>query len=178
MFTDTQKQKLLQLARQSIQTFLQDKKILEPDGFNDEIYQKHLGAFVTLHEGNGDLRGCIGTFDTKDPIYKNIINYAVIVAVEDNRFTPVTLTELNHLKLEISVLTEMQTCTYDEIKPGEDGVYITYKNRNATFLPQVWEDIPDKDSFFRHLKMKAGIPLDIPNQDLDIKKYQAIVFHE
>lgn len=178
MFTLTEQKELLTLARNSIKFFLEDKKLIDDYLCKNDNFKKQLGVFVTLHEKDGALRGCIGVMKTRGQLYETIIRHAILAAVDDNRFTPVTIKELPNLEIEISVLSEMQPANYEEIVPKQDGVIIKHNNKSATFLPQVWDEIPDKETFFDHLKQKAGIKSEIANEDLNIKTYQAFIFNE
>ena len=120
------------------------------------------GCFVTLTE-NGMLRGCIGYILPQEPLYRAIEDNAQNAAMRDWRFTPVRSDEVDKIKIEISVLTEPQPLRFNspedllgKLQPYEDGVVLKIGSRSATFLPQVWEQIPDKVEFLNHLSEKAG----------------------
>jgi AmmeMemoRadiSam system protein A len=125
------------------------------------------------------LRGCIGNIEPTTPLWDAIADNAVSAAIHDVRFAAVTKDELKNLTIEISILTPPQQCSLDEIKPGEDGVVISQAGRKATYLPQVWEQISDRDQFFSSLCEKAGLPSDCyKNSQIKFYKYQANAFHE
>lgn len=150
---------LLELARKTV-----EEKSRE---FNGEPHKDTLekqGCFVTLTI-NGQLRGCIGHIIPVYPLYQGVIENAFAAAFRDPRFLPVSSKELTLLKYEISILTLPVVVEYSSvtelesiIQKEKDGIIIEHKNLSATFLPQVWKDLPDFDSFFSHLCMKAGLP--------------------
>jgi len=117
---------------------------------------------VTLTE-NGELRGCIGHILPQESLYQAVEDNARNAATRDPRFPPVQPGEAGKIKIEISVLTEPQPLRFsspedllNKLKPDEDGVVLQIGSRGATFLPQVWEQIPDKVEFLNHLSEKAG----------------------
>jgi AmmeMemoRadiSam system protein B/AmmeMemoRadiSam system protein A len=120
------------------------------------------GCFVTLTE-NGALRGCVGNILPAGPLYRAIMSNAQNAALRDHRFMPVQASELDRIEIEVSVLTEPEPLDFkdsqdllDRLQPGEDGVILKIGDRMATYLPQVWEQIPDKQEFLRSLAVKAG----------------------
>ncbi len=119
-------------------------------------------CFVTLTR-NGALRGCIGHLWPKVPLWAAVIENARAAALFDPRFPPVSASELGEIAIEISVLGEPRPVEFhspDELlnllQPGHDGVILECGGRRATFLPQVWEDLPDKTVFLNRLCQKAG----------------------
>lgn len=125
--------------------------------------QSHQATFVTLTL-HGRLRGCIGSVVAHRPLIDDLISNAVSAAFKDPRFPPLTSAEAEEVKIEVSLLSNPVAVEYrdaDElsriIRPGKDGVILRLGNHQATFLPQVWEELNDFDSFFSHLGMKAGI---------------------
>ena len=134
-------------------------------------------SFVTLRR-YGDLRGCIGSLEPFRPLGEDIAENAVAAALHDRRFSPVEAYELKTIEVEVSLLTpsEPLACEdeYDamrKLRPGIDGVVIEYGQRRATFLPQVWENLPDVPIFLRELKRKAGLPADFWHPDLRLRRY-------
>lgn len=120
-------------------------------------------TFVTLTL-YGKLRGCIGSIIAHRPLIDDLISNAQSAAFNDPRFSPLSLEEFDKVKIEVSLLSDPEAVEYrdaDElsriIRPGQDGVVLRLGNYQATFLPQVWEELSDFDSFFTHLGMKAGI---------------------
>ena len=148
--------------------------------------EKDGAAFVTLTTGSNDqLRGCIGSLSAYQPLYKDIIANAQSAALRDPRFNPLSLDELEKIKVEVSILSEPQPLLYhsiedlrEKIRPDIDGVVLEYNGYRATYLPQVWEQLPLFDSFFASLCQKAGLPGNCLEKYPDIKTYQAIKYKE
>jgi AmmeMemoRadiSam system protein A len=134
-------------------------------------------SFVTLRRG-GDLRGCIGSLEAHRPLGEDIAANAVAAALRDRRFPPVAAFELPSLAVEVSLLqpSEPLACTDEDdamrqLRPGIDGVVIEYGGSRATFLPQVWENLPDAPMFLSELKRKAGLPAGFWHPDLRLRRY-------
>jgi AmmeMemoRadiSam system protein A len=163
MLTDNQKKTLLKLARQAIATYLQSGEMLSADLDNlPGNLSEPQGTFVTL-ELDKQLRGCIGNLTPIEPIAQNVINNAINAAFKDPRFQPVTSAELQEIKIEISIISPLKHLAYHDsedllkkIKPGQ-GLIIHEKLASATFLPQVWQELPEKQDFLSHLCAKAGL---------------------
>jgi uncharacterized protein len=121
-------------------------------------------SFVTLTEGRA-LRGCIGSLEARQPLVDDVRINAVAAAIRDPRFPPVDAMELEQISIEVSVLSppspldiEGFAGAYDALRPGVDGVIVEVGTRHkATFLPQVWEELPHPADFLRHLWLKAGV---------------------
>ena len=138
-FTEKQKHTMMSIAEWSIQESLTTGKRDElPNKFEiDPVLKSPCGVFVSVYV-KSDLRGCIGTFSEKEPLYKNIQQMAVQAAVDDNRFKPVKERELNQLQIEISVLSPRERIEGpDDIVIGKHGIYMIHGIRRATLLPQV-----------------------------------------
>ncbi len=121
-------------------------------------------TFVTLTQ-NGELRGCIGSLEAHRPLREDVKTNALAAAFRDPRFAPLTADELARTRVEVSLLSPMQPIDFrDEedairqLRPGTDGVLLEYGWERGTFLPQVWEQLPEPRDFFAHLKRKAGLP--------------------
>lgn len=179
---------LLKLARKSIEYYLTYRSILPIDERDipfDNLKRKG-ASFVTIETKYGNLRGCIGSIIPYRPLYEDVIHNAVSAAVSDPRFPPLTLEELPNVKIKVSVLTYPKPLIYkdwkdllEKLKPFEDGVIIKYKNHSATFLPDVWEEIPEKELFLSHLCLKAGLPPDFWKTGLlEVYTYKTILFSE
>jgi AmmeMemoRadiSam system protein A len=142
-------------------------------------------CFVTLTK-KGALRGCIGHIQPQEPLYRAVADNALSAATRDFRFAPVQADEVGQIKIEISVLTEPQPLAFDspedllaKLKPGEDGVVLTIGPRSATFLPQVWEHLPDKVEFLNQLSRKAGHePSAWRGKDTSVSIYHVEAFGE
>lgn len=157
---------MLNLARQAIEYFLKSTVALEisEDDLPSEKLKQNLSCFVTLTIA-GKLRGCIGHLEASQPLYKDIIENAVSAAFSDYRFKQMTTGELPNLDIEISILSESTPLNFTspqdlltKLKPNIDGVVINKDGQGATFLPQVWEELPDKQKFLSSLCLKAGLP--------------------
>jgi AmmeMemoRadiSam system protein A len=120
-------------------------------------------VFVTLRHGT-QLRGCIGTLEATHPLVAAVARFAWHAAFRDARFPPLQEEELPRLHLHLSILSPPEPMHVDseadllaQLRPGEDGLLIEDGPYHATFLPSVWENLPDKTEFLRHLKRKAGL---------------------
>ncbi|MFH1223841.1 MAG: AmmeMemoRadiSam system protein A [Pseudomonadota bacterium] len=136
------------------------------------------GTFVTLTVG-GNLRGCIGQITPESSIEETIKENAVSAAFYDPRFEPMNGDEFYKIEIEISILSVPQKNTIENVKQDVDGVIIKKGGRSATFLPQVWEDLPSRDEFFSHLCMKAGLTMDEwKKSSLEVYTYTVEHFNE
>ncbi|MBD3798342.1 MAG: AmmeMemoRadiSam system protein A [Epsilonproteobacteria bacterium] len=141
-------------------------------------------TFVTLTENNR-LRGCIGSLVAHRSLIDDLISNARSAAFRDPRFKPLAPEEIDQIRVEVSLLTPPQKVEYtsiDElrtlIRPQVDGVILRLGNHQATFLPQVWEDLDDFDEFFAHLGHKAGLGSDPLSYEPEIYTYQVEKFKE
>lgn len=185
--TEKDKEFLLNLARSSIKYFLENEKIIDFDKnkLQSKKFEEKHATFVTLTENN-NLRGCIGNLEPINPLYLDVIKNAVYAAFYDSRFPKLESDELNKIKIEISILTNPVKISYSspedllrKIKINKDGIILKYKNHQATFLPQVWEQLPRKEQFLSHLCMKALLPHDFwKTCKAEIYKYNVISFEE
>ncbi|MEJ5173214.1 MAG: AmmeMemoRadiSam system protein A [Hydrogenothermaceae bacterium] len=179
---------LLKVARFSVEYYLKTGKILliKQEDIPYENLKKLGASFVTLETKKGSLRGCIGSIIPHRPLYEDVTRNAISAAVSDPRFYPLSLDELTNIKFKVSVLTYPQPLHYhnwidlfNKVEPFKDGVIIKYRNHSATFLPDVWENIPEKDEFFAHLCLKAGLPKDCYKKyKLEVYTYRTISFSE
>jgi AmmeMemoRadiSam system protein A len=141
------------------------------------------GCFVTLTE-NGVLRGCIGNIAPRDALYLAVVDNARNAATRDPRFLPVRPDELSKIKIEISVLTDPLPLNFNspedllnKLEPGQDGVVLRIGPYGATFLPQVWEQLPGKVEFLNHLAQKAGCaPEDWRGRNVSVSIYHVEAF--
>jgi len=175
----TEKKELLNIARKTIESYLQHNKIPEFKIDSEALSQKR-GAFVTLKK-NGELRGCIGRVVADMPLYVVVSNVAVDSAVNDPRFEPLNYRELKDIEIEISVLTPFEKIkNLNEIEVGKHGLMIRKGFSSGLLLPQVpleygW----DKETFLKHLCLKAGLEQEsYLDKDVTIYKFSAIVFNE
>jgi AmmeMemoRadiSam system protein A len=171
---------LLSIARKTIQQYVTNRTVPWMD--KNQLSPNLLipaGAFVTLSEF-GALRGCIGSFQATEPLYRTVQSMAVAASTQDPRFDPVNPSDINRLKIEISVLTPMKKIkSIDEIELGKHGIYIKKGGKSGTFLPQVATDTRwTKEEFLGHCSQdKAGIGWD-GWKDAEIYIYEALVFGE
>jgi MEMO1 family protein len=121
-------------------------------------------CFVSLHR-DGELRGCIGALEPRGTLYQELLSCARAAATRDPRFDPVTLEELPDLDVEVSVLAPVEPLAaaseedaLRRMRPGVDGLVLQAGGRAATFIPAMWEQLPDPGDFLRHLRRKAGLP--------------------
>ncbi len=180
LLTEKDKADLLGIARLSMETYV-NKGItpkLKTDAFSDTL-KTPCGAFVTLNK-EGELRGCIGTFDPHEPLYDVVQQMAVAASSRDYRFSKVKKEEFDSIELEISVLTPMRKISsIDEIELGKHGIYIKKGSSNGTFLPQVATETGwSLEEFLGYCsREKARIGWD-GWKEADIYIYDALVFHE
>lgn len=177
---------LLDLARKAIKRHLEtgDKPEVDETEVPDSLKEVK-GCFVTLNK-NGNLRGCIGHIEPQEKLYKCMIDNAINAAVNDRRFSSVTSSELEQLDIEISVLTvpqELEFSSGEELKQKlrkkVDGVILKRGFHQSTYLPQVWEQMPDKEQFLTRLCRKGGMNGDCwQNTNTKVLTYQAFVFSE
>lgn len=172
---------LLRLARASIATALGRRM----DAAEDAPGLQAPGAcFVTLTQA-GQLRGCIGSLQARRSLRADVQANAVAAALHDTRFAPLSLAELDHTDIEVSVLSPMQAMHFAseanalaQLRPGVDGVVFEFGHHRSTFLPQVWEQLPDPRDFMAHLKRKAGLSADFWDADVRLQRYTVHPWHE
>jgi AmmeMemoRadiSam system protein A len=177
---------LLTLARQALETYVRSGKTIHPDTgqLNDEVVRQG-ATFVTLHKHH-QLRGCIGTLLAYQTIYEDVIEHAIAAGTQDYRFPRVQENELADLHYEISILSNPSPITYsspedllNQLRIGIDGVVISSGFQRATFLPQVWDSLPDKEEFMNQLCRKMGVRANAwRNSKYDISLYQVQEFAE
>jgi hypothetical protein len=177
---------LLKLARESMTNAVTGKQKSDIDSALIPDRLKEKGAsFVTLTI-EGDLRGCIGTLEAFQPLYRDVQDHAVQAALEDYRFPPVTEVELPLISIEISHLTAPVPLPYNIpadlpklLKPNLDGVILKDGFRRATFLPQVWDQLPEAGMFLSHLCQKMGSAPDLWRRKvLEVSIYHVEEFSE
>jgi AmmeMemoRadiSam system protein A len=152
---------------------------------DDDAFQAQCGVFVTL-KIRGRLRGCIGSLVGSEPLDEGVRVNTLNAAFNDPRFNPLTEAELDRVSIEVSVLTESRPLKYEsaadlisKLRPTIDGVTIRQGFDSATFLPQVWEQLPDAQAFLSHLCVKAGMPGDAWRRgELEVETYQVQCFEE
>ena len=177
--------RLLELARSTLECRLLGSGEVSRTGLDDETLQQQCGTFVTL-KINDVLRGCIGNLEADGPIVDSIERNALNAALHDHRFTSLTADELGNVHIDISILSKPERLDYrggeelvNKLRPLVDGVILRLGQKSATFLPQVWSQLPDPGTFLEHLSHKAGLsPLLWKKEHLDIYTYQVQCFEE
>jgi len=142
-------------------------------------------SFVTLTVA-GRLRGCIGALEAYQPLAADVVEHAAAAALEDPRFPPVRPEELPHIHVEVSRLTPPRLLDYQtpedllaRLRPNVDGVILGDRSRRATFLPQVWEKIPDPAEFMDNLCYKLGVETGAwRHKQLQVQTYEVEEFYE
>ena len=150
------------------------------------VLAKDGAVFVTINtKPNEQLRGCIGSLQAHRPLYKDIILNAQAAALRDPRFEPLTPKELNNITLEVSILSKPQIVVYKDIEdlknkihPFEDGIVLKYEDKHATYLPQVWEQLPKFNDFFSSLCSKANLKSTCLLSHPEISTYQVKKYKE
>jgi len=165
---------LLKLARDAIAEHLGYTPIERLQA--DWLHQPG-ATFVTLTK-NKELRGCIGSLEARLPLIEDVQNNAVAAAFHDPRFDPLTESEYAEISIEVSLLgtPEPLNFTYEDealsqLVPDRDGVILEMGHHRATFLPQVWSQLPIPSEFLAHLKNKAGLPPDYWSDELHLSRY-------
>jgi uncharacterized protein len=176
---ETARAELLRLARYTLESYIVSGRIPEYDTEDPGLLQS-AGAFVSLHEGE-ELRGCIGQIAPDQELYRVVQSCVLSAALEDTRFTPVTLEELPRLNLEISVLSPMQRVEdVGEIEVGKHGLYVSRGAWRGLLLPQVATEYGwSREMFLANTCRKAGLPENAWKEpSTSIQKFDAQVFGE
>ena len=135
------------------------------------------------------LRGCVGTLDAQRPLARDVSANACAAAFQDTRFKPLTQEEFARIDIEVSLLSTPKRLRFEDhadliarLRPGVDGLILEYgdekADKRATYLPQVWESLPDPDRFIASLKQKAGIAQDTDTRRCRVKRYTALKWRE
>ncbi len=183
VLTEQQGQTLLKIARMTIAGNL-GLEVKKNDS-QETVPDIECGTFVTLKK-NSQLRGCIGNLQAADSVTEGIKRNARSAAFHDTRFSPLTTEEFEDIEIDISVLSQAQVLEYSDgsdllskLRPGIDGVILKLGAAGATFLPQVWEQLPDAEQFLGRLCRKAGLAETAwQNSHPQIEVYQVQCFEE
>jgi AmmeMemoRadiSam system protein B/AmmeMemoRadiSam system protein A len=173
---------LLAIARNSIEAAL---GVAAPERLPDASWLKAARAsFVTLTQ-SGALRGCIGSLEAHRPLGEDVSHNARAAAFSDPRFAPLTLDELARTRIEVSLLSTPKPLAFADhadliaqLRPGEDGLILEYGDARGTFLPQVWESLPDPELFIAELKRKAGLSPGVSTSKCRIQRYRVLKWKE
>ena len=155
------------------------------DSDRDLPWLREPGAvFVTLRR-DGQLRGCVGSLAAVRPLIEDVRENVVAAAFRDSRFSPVEPRELDDLEIEVTELSAPEPMTFTDeadalaqLRPGEDGVVLRWGRRRATFLPQVWESLPEPEIFLAQLKRKAGLKEEFWDDGVVLERYRARKWRE
>lgn len=175
---------LLQIARQAMSQALHvQHDPVKLDDSMDWLYQPG-ATFVTLMR-YGELRGCIGTLLTRDPLIDDVRSNAVSAALHDARFLPLTADELDTVNVEVSLLSKLEPLHFvsekdalAQLRPTIDGIVLEYGAYRSTFLPQVWEKLPEPALFLAKLKSKARLPEDFWAAEISLSRYTVSKWRE
>jgi AmmeMemoRadiSam system protein B/AmmeMemoRadiSam system protein A len=172
---------LLSIARAAISRAL--NLPLETDETAPWLAEKG-ACFVTLTQ-QGELRGCIGTLQAHRSLLDDVKNNAVSAALRDPRFPPLSAQELNLTSIEVSLLSPTQAIVFNneadalaQLRPGVDGIVFEFGRYRSTFLPQVWEQLPQPTQFMAQLKFKAGLPVNFWAEGIKLSRYTVTKWHE
>jgi AmmeMemoRadiSam system protein A len=184
--TEEEGRQLLKVAKETIrQALFGSESEGSPEPVSSPKFSERHGTFVTLTINRG-LRGCIGHIIPQETLIEGVRVNALNAAFRDPRFRPLSKKEFEQIKIEVSVLTEPRPLVYSnaadllqKLRPRTDGVIIKQGYHQATFLPQVWEQLGDKKAFLTHLCMKAGLSGDAwQHEELEVLTYQVQAFEE
>ena len=149
-----------------------------------EALAEPAATFTTLRRGAA-LRGCCGTLEARQPLAADVSHSAYRAAFRDPRFDPLARDEFQGIDLEVSVLSPMEPMQVadesdllDQLQPGVDGLVIVEGMRRATFLPKVWESLPEPQQFVAQLKLKCGLPQDYWSPRLEFRRYRTRIYAE
>jgi uncharacterized protein len=172
------RRRLLDVAEESIWHGLNHERPMPVDPEQEpEALRARRATFVTLGH-DGTLRGCIGTVEPIRPLVEDVAYNAYAAGFRDPRFPPLSEAELAGLDLQISLLTPPEPITFrseaeliKQLRPGVDGVILHDTGHRGTFLPAVWESVPEPREFLRRLRIKAGLPPDRWSDTLQVERY-------
>jgi AmmeMemoRadiSam system protein A len=177
-FTADEQESLLLIAYQSIRSGLDTRRAAEIDvaAYPPRLSAKR-ASFVTL-QAAGKLRGCIGSLEPRMSLVADVSHNAYAAAFRDPRFPPLRTDEISTLSVQVSVLSvptlldfESPSTLLAQLRPGIDGLILQERALRSTFLPSVWESLPDPERFLEHLKLKAGLPVDYWSTSIRFWRY-------
>lgn len=174
---------LLHIAADSIHTGLREGHATAPRLETlPEVLCQPAASFVTLHHRDR-LRGCIGSLEAREPLAQSVADNAFNAGFRDPRFPELTAVELADLELDISVLGTPEDLVFSDeaeliaqLQPGRDGLILEAGGRRGTFLPSVWDSLPEPGDFLRQLKQKAGLPPDFWSGEIRVQRYDTESF--
>jgi hypothetical protein len=169
---------LLAVARDSIRSGIEFGRPARPDPQDYPVgLRAPRASFVSLHL-EGELRGCIGGLEPLRPLVSDVAEHAFAAAFRDPRFPPICASELEKVEVHVSVLSPLEPLRASshadllrQLRPGIDGLVFEAAGRRATFLPEVWKQLPDPEQFVLHLKRKAGVSPDYWSDSVRLQRY-------
>lgn len=179
-YNKEQQQQLIDLAKLAIQYGVDHGKQgqVNLEKFQEELLEQR-ASFVTL-EINDQLRGCIGSLQAHQPLAADVAQNAYRAAFADPRFAPLDKDEAKQVAIHISILTPAEPMSFaseedllQQLRPKQDGLIIEAEGKRGTFLPTVWESLPEPKQFLTHLKQKAGLPADYWSDQVKVSRYTA-----
>ncbi|MEW8627794.1 MAG: AmmeMemoRadiSam system protein A [Candidatus Thiodiazotropha sp.] len=185
MLSDQHRALLLDVASHSIDHGLTNHESLKvnPEEYPDEL-RAIRASFVTLKLSD-QLRGCIGHLEAMQPLVCDVAENAYAAAFRDPRFPPLSPSERDQVAIHLSLLTHSVAIEFDseadllaKIRPGKDGLILIEGFRRGTFLPSVWEALPNPRDFVDQLKLKAGLPSNYWSDSLEVMRYESESFPE
>jgi AmmeMemoRadiSam system protein A len=178
----TRGETLLGIARRALETFFDGTRPHRPD--DAPWLDEKRAVFVTIKKG-GELRGCVGQLKARLSLFDAVVDAARAAAFHDTRFTPVDVTELPELHLEISVLSPLERLdvhseheALEALRVGVDGVVLTAGPRSAVFIPEMWKELPDPSDFLWHLRRKGRFPLEAWPAEMTVDRFTAELYQE
>lgn len=166
MLSELEGGRLLEIARHSLEAFVRQREQWQPD--LSQLPENLIWpgcSFVTLRSLAGELRGCLGNTEAREALAWDVARNAAASAARDPRFDPVAEWELGGLRLEVSLLTPPQPLLFADyaqllglLRPGTDGVILSWKGRRGLLLPQVWSRVSNPADFLQQICLKASIP--------------------
>jgi AmmeMemoRadiSam system protein A len=164
------------IAHNAIARALDEPLIAESD---HPLLDEPSACFVSLHDREGELRGCIGRLEPEGPLRDELRSNARSAAFRDSRFAPLTVHEWPGLRIEVSLLGPMRPVPAGNeaealaaVRPGVDGLVISWRGQRATLLPQVWQQLPAPSAFLAALKHKAGLRTDFWAPDVELLRFE------
>lgn len=182
--TDPERKTLLAMARASIKYGLQHGAALPIVIDEDPQFAEAGACFVTL-KLRDQLRGCIGTLEARQPLARDVAENAYSAAFRDPRFSPLRENEFSQLEIHISILSPPEPFPVNDehdllqqLRPGIDGLVLKDGYHRATFLPSVWESLPEARQFVQQLKLKAGLAANHWSDTIQFHRYTVEEFAE
>ncbi|BCS55695.1 AmmeMemoRadiSam system protein A [Geobacter sp. SVR] len=178
LLTKTEQKELLKIARDTINGFVMTGEAPPVDANSPGMCAEN-GCFVTIKQ-HGRLRGCIGNFMSDKPLFRLVQEMAISAATQDPRFYRMKPQDLENFDLEISVLSPLKKISApEEIQVGKHGLYIVKNTYRGVLLPQVATEYGwDRETFLKHICLKAGLPENAWKKQCDIYVFTALVFAE